>query len=56
MAERVSQTLSRFTQREVLAHYISDLTNPVFIAIPIVLGVWHGGTRRPGQRRCGGAA
>ncbi|MDY6876780.1 MAG: hypothetical protein SWK90_11345 [Chloroflexota bacterium] len=39
VTERVSQTLGQFNQREILARYISHITNPVFIAIPLALGV-----------------
>lgn len=37
MVERISQTLSRFSERQFLARWISNLTNPVLIAIPLVL-------------------
>lgn len=37
--ERVSQALNRLTQREGLAHFISNLANPVLISVPLVLSV-----------------
>lgn len=42
MAERVSRGVDRFAQRQALTCLVFHLTNPAFIAIPLVLGVaWH---------------
>jgi len=43
-AERASRTLSRLIRRETLACHVSSLTNPAFVAVPLVLGVIRQGT------------
>lgn len=55
MVERVSQALNRFKPENDLARYISHFTNPMFIAIPLVLGVtWRGTTSWAQTLRWGG--